>query len=79
MVKSIYFGKMRVQPGDYLSVLISGRVFVVEVEEVTEYGQVIGKDVNDNPVMLRLGKAMAVRKLTKEEFDLRKGDNSGAK
>ena len=79
MPKVLYFGKLRVEPGDYLSVLVSGRTYILKVEEVTEYNQIVGEDITGSPVMIRASKVMALKKISEEEFLIRKGERDGSK
>lgn len=74
MPKSIYFGKMELRPGDCVSVLISGRTYILKIEEITDYNQIVGEDILGSPVMIRVSKIMALKKISEEEFELRKGE-----
>ena len=67
-MRTIYFGSMAIKPGDFLHVLVSGRVYIVKVTEVTEYSQIVGEDPDGNPVMIKVSKITAIRKITEEEF-----------
>jgi len=65
---------MELRPGDCVSVLISGRTYILKIEEITDYNQIVGEDILGSPVMIRVSKIMALKKISEEEFELRKGE-----
>jgi hypothetical protein len=73
MGKKLIFGKIIVQEGDCLDVLVSGRKYVIKVIEVTDYNQIVGETPSGDPVMIRASKIVALRKISPEAFEAMKG------
>jgi hypothetical protein len=72
MGKKLFFGKVSIGEGDYLDVLVSGRKYVIKVNEITEYNQIVGETPSGDPVMIRTGKIVALRKIPEETFEAMK-------
>ena len=79
MPKVLYFGKMQIKEGDCLSILVSGRTYVIKVTEITDYNQIIGEDIAGNPVMIRVGKIMALKKIPPDEYERRRSERNETK
>jgi hypothetical protein len=69
MSKKLSFGKMIIEPGDCLDVLVSGRRYLMKVVDITEYNQIVGETPTHDPVMVRSSKIVAVRKIPPEAFE----------
>jgi SepF-like predicted cell division protein (DUF552 family) len=72
MSKKLFFGKLVIEKDDYLDILVSGRKYVLHVTEITDYNQIVGETPDGDPVMIRVSKVTAIRKISSEIFQAMK-------
>ncbi len=73
MGRKLVFGKITIEVGDCIDVLVSGRKYVMKVTDITEYSQIVGETPNGDPVMIRASKIVALRKIPSDTFEAMKG------
>ncbi len=76
MGRKLTFGKIVIAEGDCLDVLVSGRRYVLKVTDITEYGQIVGETPGGEPVMVKVGKIVVLKKIPCEMFEAMKSTAS---
>ncbi|MEM0211029.1 hypothetical protein SSRV2_ORF5 [Saccharolobus shibatae rod virus 2] len=69
MVKEIRYGEHVITKGSKLRVMIGIRIFLLEVNEIDNYGNVISTDILGNPLIFRVKNTKFINILTDEEWE----------
>lgn len=67
-MKSLQFGKITVNVGDYIKVQSGIRLYIGQITDITEFGEIVMIDVKGNTVILRRRSISVLTVITEEEF-----------